>query len=113
MNTIQQWQTVARVGETERKKIAKFVFGDEVIPIKSIFPKLADLPGMPSTLVYEMDLLAITAEQRQRLVAALSERFGLAAAEVEANLDRIGAPILAENITVTTTDPAMMTFLWD
>jgi hypothetical protein len=113
MNTIKRWQTVAQVHEPERKKMAEQVFGGDTMPIKSVFPKLANFTDRPNAAVYEMDLAAITPEQRQRLVAALAERFRMEAVKVEIYLDIVGLPILAEEITVTTTDPAMMTFLWD
>ena len=77
------------------------VFGDNRAPITSPMPHQASLPGIPNALVYWLDLKAITSEQRARLVAHISERFGIPPDEVERDLDRDGVPLMAADVHVS------------
>jgi hypothetical protein len=52
-----------------------------------------------------MDIAALTAEQRDRLVTYIAETFAIEAVGVEADLDKIGCPILAKDVTVTILKP--------
>lgn len=63
------------------------------------------MPGKGRSLVYLLDLDLITPEQRQRLVEHISRKWGLPAAEVEADLDAYGVPILDEDCIVTIHNP--------
>lgn len=80
------------------------VMGSREIAIKSPLPHLAILPDSRAW-VFDMDLEALTPEQRARLIAHLAERFHLPVAEVEANLDQEGCPVLDEDVTVTISHP--------
>lgn len=81
------------------------VFGTTTVNIKSPLPEWADLPGKGRSIVYFLDLDLITLEQRQRLVEHISQKFNLSAAEVEADLDAHGMPILDEDCLVTAVNP--------
>lgn len=106
MNTPDNWQTTARIHNPERLTLWQATFGSDTVPIKSIIPRRANLPGKPDALIYEMDLAAITSEQRTRLVEALAQKFNLPAAEIEANLDEQGCPILADDCVAGTSNHA-------
>jgi hypothetical protein len=77
-------------------------------------PISVNLPGLPGALVYMADLEALSTEQRARLVSAIAEKFNFPPAEVEADLDATGLPILADGVTVSSTDLAeLMSFVGD
>ena len=50
-----------------------------------------------------LDLHAITAEQRERLIKAIAERFSIPVEEVEREIEK-GVPILAEDVSVSSSD---------
>jgi hypothetical protein len=83
--------------DPQRKAEWESIFGTATVRVKSPVPVLADLPGKPNSMIFELDLEAITPEQRGKLVAHLAGKFGISAVEVEANLDDHGVPILAEH----------------
>lgn len=66
--------------------------------------KEGSVPGKPDVLIYEMDLKAISDEQRQRLVESIAARFDLPPDQVAKNIDEEGVPILAEGVSVSSTD---------
>ena len=76
------------------------VFGANRVPVTTAVPRKTDLPGKPGAEFYLLDVAALTAEQRSRLVVHLSCKFNLPAEEVEASLDEHGLPILAEDVYV-------------
>lgn len=99
------WRTFATIKpEAERAAWWLETFGGYRCPVKSIIAHRANLPGHPDALVYEMDIAALAPEMRERLVASIAKRFGQDPAFVEASLDDIGCPILAEDVVVTTTN---------
>lgn len=108
MNTVDNWQTTATAHDAERATLWREVFGDNQCPIKSIIPRIANLPGKPNSRIYEMDLKAISSDQRQKLVESIAKKFGIPAGEVESGLDKHGVPILADNVTVSSSDPRVM-----
>jgi len=88
--------------DLKRQKDFIDVFGTNTVPITSPVPVRANAPDVQDGLFYHMDMSRVTREQFQRLVALLSQRFGLAEAEVERDLDEQGLPILADNTVVAT-----------
>lgn len=105
MNTPENWETVATINpKSERAAWWHDVFGGDRAPIKSILPHRANVPGKKDVLVYEMDIRALAPEIRARLVESLARRFGVNPAFVEADLDNEGCPILAEDVTASTTN---------
>lgn len=92
-------------GDDERTAAWRAVFGDDTIPLRSPIPHMANLPGRGEELVYLLDIEALTADQRGRLVQHIASRFDYPAEEVDATLDDHGCPILAEHVTVTIANP--------
>lgn len=109
MNTPENWETFATIHpESERAASWREVFGGDRAPIKSILPHRAGLPGKPDALVYEMDLGALTPEMRERLVKSIAKRFDIDPAFVEFDLDRLGCPVLADDVVVSTTNVGLL-----
>lgn len=81
------------------------VMGDFVIPLKSPFPAPGSAPGVAVGMFYEIDLSAITAEQRARMITHLARKFGFSEEEVASTLDEVGCPILADDVTVIVSNP--------
>lgn len=75
------------------------------VPVVSIIPSLARLPGRGSSRIYLLDLRQITPEQRAALVQHLARKFSLDPAEVDRDLVQAGMPILAEHCTAVSTQP--------
>jgi len=103
-NTPDDWKTTGQVTNLERAETWQRIFGTDRIPLVSFVPQRGDLPGKPDALFYMLDLKVITAEQRARLVEVTAKRFRLDPAFVEANLDEIGVPVLADDVHVCSTD---------
>lgn len=81
------------------------VLGSREVVLKSPLPHLASAPGHPEALFFEMDLAALSGEQRARLIKHLSKRFGVPVSEVARDLDQVGCPILDEDVTVCVAHP--------
>ena len=81
------------------------VLGTNEVVLKSPVPHLASAPGIPEAPFFEMDLTALSGEQRGRLISHLSQRFQVPEQEVERDLDRVGCPILDTDVTVTVYHP--------
>lgn len=92
-------------GDGERVAAWRSIFGDSQIYIRSPFSVLANLPGIGEAAIYELDLELLTAEQRQRLVNHIANKFNVPADEVERDLDTVGCPILAEDVFVAVHNP--------
>jgi len=81
------------------------VFGGRTVPLVSFVPEWASAPGIAAALFYQIDIAALTQSQRARLVAHLAARFHIPEAEVDATLDEVGCPVLAEDVMVTVRNP--------
>ncbi len=81
------------------------VYGGTTVILKHPLPAIGEFPGVGAKEFYELDLDALTEEQRARLIAHLSERFQLSLEEVQSELDTVGVPILAEDVTLTIHNP--------
>jgi len=104
-NSEGNWETTARVIDPERLKFWRGIFDGDTVPVKSIVPQLAQLPGFAeSQLVYELDVDALTQQQHIRLVSALSKRFGVHIRWAGHLLTEQGCPILAEHVSVASSD---------
>lgn len=104
MNTPDNWKTVAIAHDPDRIVLWQQVFGTDRCPIISMIPKMASVPGKSDVLIYEMDLKAISDEQRRRLIESIATRFDLPPDEVAKNTDEEGVPILAEGVSVASSD---------
>jgi hypothetical protein len=81
------------------------VLGTNEVVLKSPVPYLASAPGIPEALFFEMDLTALSGDQRARLITHLAQRFHVTEQEVARDLDQVGCPILAADVTVTVYHP--------
>lgn len=90
---------------SERAETWRQVLGTRTIYLKSFIPVSFDLPGKPCTKSYELDLTLLTTEQRQRLIDYICNKFNFKKGYVDYNLDVVGCPILAEDVTVTVKNP--------
>jgi hypothetical protein len=104
MNTINDWQTKAKITNPDRLALWQAVFGGDEVPIVSIVPMIGSFPGVGEQRFYSLDLKAITPEQRERLVASIALRFNLTIEEVGRDIDMVGVPILAGDVVVSSTD---------
>lgn len=98
----------ARISDHDPQRAAtwRMVFQSDEVALRSPFPAFAMLPeGRGKTLIYDLDIEALTAEQRERLVLHISGRFNVSAEQVEAQLSVVGCPILAEDVTVVVERP--------
>ena len=78
------------------------VFGSPEAPIINILiPNKANVLGEIRD-VYMLDLKKLTPEQMGRLKGHIASKFGIPMEEVERDLPKIGVPILAEDVSITT-----------
>ena len=103
MNTPTNWKTVAVIHHPGRLKFWQAVFDGDRAPIKSIFTINVTVPEIGTTEAYMLDLNAITAEQREKLIRAISERFSIPVDEVAKEVDQ-GVPIPAKDVSVSSSD---------
>ena len=90
--------------KSERAAQWRQVFGADTIPLQGVMPQWATLPGFETDqLVYMVAIEQLTPAQRAAVVAHIAERFDLAADLVDAELETYGLPVLADEVTVTTT----------
>jgi hypothetical protein len=106
--------TIAKVTDPERAKKWREIFGTDKVPIISPIPTMATLPGFEEPQsVYLLDLSAITPEQREKLVQHTAERFGLDPIMVDVDLDKVGMPILADQVVMSSDDVGLLMSMMD
>lgn len=103
-NTTDNWQTIARVHNPERIKWWQEVFDGDACPVTSIVPRWGDFPGIGTAQFYNLDMKAITDEQRQKLIRSIADKFNLTIDEVAADIGQVGVPILAADVVVSSSD---------
>lgn len=109
MNTVNRWDTTARVDNPERLEIWRGIVGGDVIPIKSLVPVLGGVDGFDEPQrFYLLDLDALNPEQYGKLKQSLSNKFGIDDVDIDALLKRYGVPVLAADVTASTTDQRIM-----
>lgn len=91
--------------DSERAQTWREVFGSTTVPIRSPSPVRANVANITDGLFYQIDLRQITPEQRARMVAHITRAFAIPAAEVDAALDSVGCPILADDVAVIEQSP--------
>jgi hypothetical protein len=92
---------VTVVKPPERVEAFRQVFGSATVPVRGwIVPHGANLP-IGRRDVYELDLAALTDEQRARLIDHLASKFGVGKNEVCETLDTEGVAILADDCVVS------------
>lgn len=101
--------TFAKATDPERAARWREVFGTDEVQVLSPVPSRANLPGFDEPqLVYLLDFSAVTPEARARLVQQTAERFGEDTAVVDADLEREGMPILADQVIVTSNNMGLL-----
>lgn len=90
-----------------RAQIWRRVLGSAEIPLRGPLPE--PLPpeeiGGPIREVYQLDLGALSREQREAVIQYIAEIAGITLADAETGLEREGMPVLAEDLIVTTDSP--------
>lgn len=81
------------------------VYGDTTVILKHPLPATGEFLGVGAKEFYELDLDVLTEEQRIHLIVHLSEKFHVPLEDVHAELDKIGVPILAEDVILTIHNP--------
>ncbi len=81
------------------------VCGTRTFPVTTWEPIRADLPGKPNALVWMMNLLLMDGETIRKIIAHLSQKFGIPEHEIQAEMAEHGNPILAEDAYVVLNDP--------
>lgn len=112
-NTQDNWQTTATIHDQHRAAVWGAIFPGARMPIKSVVPIQADLPGYQGAFAYMLDLQAITDQQMQQLIAQIADLFQMDPEEVRSDIDARGVPILADDTSVQSTDQGMMMALMD
>lgn len=101
--------TIAKIINPQRRQDWLVVFGTDEVCLVSPVPQLAGLPGLPgSQLVYMADLTKLDADQRQRLITFIAARFQVPADVVARDLDTVGLPVLASDVTITSNDVGLL-----
>lgn len=108
MNKPGDWKTVAACRDKKQAAEWQLIYGENKAPVKSIVPKMYDLPGLGATMCLDLDVAALAPEQRERLVSYLSAIWGMTEVEADRMLDEVGLPIRLEGVSVSSTDPALM-----
>lgn len=95
-------QTTATISESsERAADWQKVFGRlHDIPLKSPFPLAVNVPGKVGVMAYFLDLVALTDDERTRLIDHIAERFKLPRDQVVIEIGAAGVPILANDVFV-------------
>ena len=75
-------------------------YGGTTIPIMSPVAVRAQLEGAGEHDVYLLNVKALSFTQRASLVAFLAKRFKSTVEEASAQLDAVGLPIIAKDVTV-------------
>jgi len=92
-----------RTTNKKQRETWKNVLGTTELPIISLLPEPAETPiGVKN--IYLMDLEALTKKQHDKLVTHLADRYHLTEEEVNADINTIGVPIIADDCLVITNE---------
>lgn len=76
------------------------ILGSDEVPIKNPIEQEAQLGDSERALVHPIDIKALSADQRDRLIDFIIEKFGADVVEINHRLDTEGFPIRAEDVSV-------------
>jgi hypothetical protein len=107
MNTPTRWLTTAKILDEKRRAVMLAVFDDAIVPIKSMFTVRMDLPNHPQSDAYQLDIDALTMEQRFDVITLLSKMYKIDRDQAEMYFYSQGVPILAKDVSVCCADPAV------
>lgn len=107
-NTVNEWLTTAKATNPERAAKWRKVFGGDEVPITCPIPIFkADFPRVGEKAYYLLDLRAITADQKERLIASIALDFGRSLSEVRRDIDTVGVPIIADEVIASSRDSGL------
>lgn len=103
------WATIA--DDDPRSGYWQTVFGTKTVPIETPTAKQAILPGhnTPKT-VYMLALHALPHSTMTKIVQHIATQFNLPEEEIQLQLYIKGVPLLADNLTITITNPQKWLF---
>lgn len=108
-NTTERWEIVAMLcGQSDRVRFWRDTLGQQELPIVSPMFKWAKLPDLGERLVYELDWQALPEGLQERIIHAIANRFHLGLAQVTRDIERLGVPILAEDVSVMCADQGIL-----
>jgi hypothetical protein len=107
MNTQNRWLTTAKILDPKRRALLLPIFPDAIVPIKSMFTVRMDLPNHPQSDAYQLDVNALTMEQRFDVIEMLSKTYKIDLDQAEIYFCSQGIGILAKDVSVCCSDPAM------
>lgn len=108
MNTQDNWQTTVTIEDEIRASVWGAIFPGARVPVMSILPVRADLPGMPGVRVYFLDLAAISEAQLEELIRQMADLFTLDPESVRQDIHAQGVPILADSTSLQVTDEKLI-----
>ena len=108
MNTKDRWETTITIHDEVRAAVWGAIFPGARVPVRTLVPFLADLPGIPSARVYFLDLEAVSDAQLAELVRKLAELFSMDPNAVRQDMEKLGVPILADNTSLESSDHALI-----
>lgn len=82
-----------------------YCFGSNEVILKHPIPKWGNFPKEGKKLYYELDLEALTPEQRDKLIKHLARTFDVPVEEVKRDIDEMGVPILADEVILSIKNP--------
>ena len=105
--TKNNWHTIAKIRNPERLKVWEEIVGGDTIPIKSIIPTWGGVEGFTELQsFYMLDFDALNPEQYENLKRFLFKKFSVL--DVDVLLKQFGVPVLASDVTVSTTDAGVI-----
>lgn len=112
MNKPNDWQTTVTIHDPQRAAFWQNAIGTNRLPIRSIIPQLANLPGLPNAAVYLLDTAAISDEMKHAIANAIVQKFGAPSPQVVLeDMASNGMPILADGCSVTSSDPIVLSLI--
>src|SRR5690606_39081426 len=112
MNTRDEWVTTAEIHDVARRELWIEVFPDARVPIVSMISTWVSVPERGEVEAYMLDLNALNEMQLKGVIAVIAKRFGYPIEEVEKDIQR-GVPILAEDVSVQSTDIGLIFSMLD
>ena len=82
-----------------RAEIWLYIFGKRSFPLR--YPLQNANPNFPGKTFYSGDATALTAEQKARLIEAMTKKFNIPASHLEESFKDGVIPILAENVILS------------
>lgn len=97
---------IATIHDPARKKEFLEIFGSDQVYLRSFIPNTIKVEGVqdPQT-AYFLDLDLLSSEQLEKLIKHLAQKFNLSIDFVRNNIQEIGVPVLAQEVSVEILNP--------